>query len=67
VDLLVVMETPLRERDQALRIRLATEHNFGLDLLVRTPDNLAIRLELGDFFLREIVQKGEVVYERPNR
>lgn len=63
VDLLIVMETPLRERDQRWKIREAINYNFGLDLIVRKPEILAQRLEWGDFFLREITEKGKVVYE----
>lgn len=64
VDLLVVMDTSLTETEQAVRILQAIEYHFGLDLLVRTPDNLAHRLELGDHFLREIIAEGAVIYER---
>jgi predicted nucleotidyltransferase len=65
VDILVVM--PARnELYQALRIRLAVEHRFSLDLLVRTPRNMAWRLAEGDSFLREITSKGKVLYEKPN-
>ncbi|MEJ2746855.1 MAG: nucleotidyltransferase domain-containing protein [Anaerolineae bacterium] len=64
VDLLVLMDTFLTETEQAVRILQAIEYHFGLDLLVRTPDNLAHRLELGDSFLREIIAEGTVVYER---
>lgn len=64
VDLLVVMDTFLTETEQAVRILQAIEYHFGLDLLVRTPDNLAYRLELGDPFLREIITEGTVIYER---
>jgi predicted nucleotidyltransferase len=63
VDILVVM--PARnELDQAVRIRLAIDNNFPLDLVVRTPKNLAWRLAEGDSFLREIVSKGKVLYEK---
>jgi predicted nucleotidyltransferase len=63
VDLLVVM--PARdERAQATRIRLAVERCFPMDLIVRTPENLRWRLEVGDWFLREIVSKGKVLYEK---
>src|SRR5207248_10308628 len=63
VDILVVM--PARnELDQAVRIRLAVDYNFPLDLLVRTPRNLSWRLAEGDSFLREIVSKGKVLYEK---
>jgi len=34
-----------------------------LDLLVRTPSEVAKRLNWGDFFLREILEKGKVMYE----
>ncbi len=64
VDLLVVMDTPLKETEQAVRICQTVEHHFGLDLIVRTPENLRRRLNLGDPFLSEIVSKGEVLYER---
>jgi predicted nucleotidyltransferase len=63
VDLLVVM--PARNQiDQAVRIDCAIEAPFPLDLIVRTPKNLRWRLEAGDWFLREIVSKGKVLYEQ---
>ena len=65
VDILVVM--PARnELAQAMRIRLSVDYNFPLDLLVRTPRNLAWRLADGDCFLKEIVAKGKVLYEKDN-
>jgi len=63
VDILVVM--PARnELGQAVQIRLAVDYSFPLDLLVRTPKNLAWRLADGDSFLKEILAKGEVLYEK---
>jgi len=44
------------------QIARAIEYHFGLDLLVRTPQQLAERLALGDFFLQEVVEKGQVLY-----
>jgi len=64
VDLLVVMDTLLTETEQAVQILQNIEYHFGLDLLVRTPDNLMRRLELGDPFLREIIAEGKTLYER---
>jgi predicted nucleotidyltransferase len=66
VDLLVVMETPFKEWEQRWKIRQGINYNFGLDLVVRTPATLAQRLEWGDFFLREVIEKGKVVYESAN-
>jgi len=63
VDMLVIMDTALGETDQAVAIAQTVVHHFGLDLLVRTPTNLEQRLALGDPFLREAVDRGEVLYE----
>ena len=66
VDLLVIM--PARNAtDQALRIALAFEEfPFCLDLIVRTPKQIAIGFRDDNWFLREIVEKGKVLYESAN-
>jgi len=66
VDILVIMDTPLKESQQALEIRKTLNILFGLDLIVRTPQNLAERLKWGDSFLKEIVTNGKVLYESPD-
>jgi hypothetical protein len=35
-----------------------------VDILVRTPQEVARALDKGDFFMREIVARGKVLYER---
>ena len=64
VDLLVIMPRS-RERGErtSVRIRHAIPRDFPLDLLVRTPSEVARRLRGGDCFLREVVAKGKVMYE----
>jgi predicted nucleotidyltransferase len=63
VDLLVVM--PARnEIDQSIRLRWTAPAPFPMDLLVRTPKNLQRRLADGDWFLREIVSRGKVLYDK---
>jgi uncharacterized protein len=66
VDLLVVMETPLCNSEQAVQIARALDYHFGMDLVVRRPQQLAERIALGDSFLREITEKGTVIYARAN-
>lgn len=63
VDLLVVMPCKGRALDKAIELRLENPARFPLDLIVRTPDELRLRLAMGDFFLREIVENGIVLYE----
>jgi len=66
VDLLVVM--PAHDQfSQAVRIAEAIERGFPLDVLVRTPRVLEQRLRWGDWFLREIVTRGKVLYEKADR
>lgn len=64
VDLLVVMDTTLKETEQAVRICQAVDYHFGLDLIVRRPETVARRLALGDSFLAEVLDTGQVLYER---
>jgi predicted nucleotidyltransferase len=63
VDLLVVMDTPLKESQESLEIRRHLGVMFGLDLIAYTPKRLQERLEMGNWFLREVLQEGKVVYE----
>jgi predicted nucleotidyltransferase len=63
VDLLVTMETPLPNVEQAVAIRRAVNIPFATDLLVRTPQQIAERLALGDVFIREVLTRGIVLYE----
>lgn len=63
VDLLVVMNTSLREVRQAIQICQQIQYRFGLDLIVHTPKNLAERVKMGDWFLRDVVKEGKVLYE----
>ena len=63
VDILVVMPAH-SQVGQAVRIRLAVPAPFPMDLMVRTPQCLARRLEMGDPFLQEIMARGIVLYEK---
>ena len=66
VDLLVIMNTPLRSRQQRLEIsRALSPRPFPLDIVVRTPQEIQERIALGDPFVCEITTHGKVVYERP--
>ncbi|MBM4458470.1 MAG: nucleotidyltransferase domain-containing protein [Chloroflexi bacterium] len=65
VDLLVVMETSAPDKERYLAVcRLLRPRPFPVDILVRTPQELAHALDKGDFFIREITSQGKVLYER---
>ncbi len=63
VDLLVVMPFEGRTAKQAIEIRGAVYAGFPMDLIPITPERLKYRLEIEDFFLREVAEKGRVLYE----
>jgi len=65
VDLLIVLETnaPLKERSWKVS-RLLLPRPFPVDILVKTPREIEKALKSGDFFLREILTRGKVLYER---
>jgi predicted nucleotidyltransferase len=67
VDVLVIMDSPLKESELSFQIRKSIEYNFGIDLVIKTPKDLKRRIDLGDVLLKEIVRKGKVVYERVAR
>lgn len=65
VDLLVIMETNAPQVERYLAVsRLLRPRPFPVDILVRTPGEIARALETGDFFIREILTRGQVLYER---
>jgi uncharacterized protein len=66
VDLLVVMSFEGQTVKQAIKIRENISGKMPLDLLVRTPAQVKERLSLGDFFIKEIIERGKVLYESGN-
>jgi predicted nucleotidyltransferase len=63
IDLLVVMPYTGSSREQALKVALSLNVMAPLELLVRTEEEIHQRMELGDQFIKEIVERGKVIYE----
>ena len=55
-----------RPNRQAVEIRSRIDTPVALDLLVRTPQQVSQRLAMGDTFMCDILERGEVVYEAHN-
>lgn len=62
VDILVILNTNLKPYQQAALIRVCLSKEIGMkfpmDLMVRTPQQIKERLQLGDFFIGKIMNKG---------
>jgi predicted nucleotidyltransferase len=66
VDLLVVM--PCRnQHDQAFKIRSEVRARFPMDLIVRTPKDMQVRLVDGDLFHTTIAMRGKLLYSSRSR
>ncbi len=64
VDLLVIMPRTRHHGERmSVHIRHAIPRDFPLDLLVRTPADVAKRLRWHDPFICEVLKRGKVLYE----
>lgn len=63
VDLLVIGPFEGRSVDRSVEIRMELRPRFPMDLLVRTPEKVRERIQMGDEFMREIVEEGKILYE----
>jgi len=65
VDLLIVKETKDRPIDRRLAVRRIVSDprcHLPIEILVLTPSEISSRLEIGDQFVKEILEKGEVLF-----
>ena len=67
VDLLVIMPCRGHPVHKAVEILTKAKVRFPVDLLVRTPSEVRKRLAWNDFFIREIMEKGKVLYAADDR
>lgn len=63
MDLLVVMPFEGRPVHQVVAMRERIPAPFALDLLVKTPAEIAARLAIGCHFTSEVLCRGRVMYE----
>ena len=64
VDLLVVMDILKSETwQQKWDMQQRIPKRFALDLHVRSPEDIAYRFSHNDWFLHEVLEKGDILYE----
>lgn len=66
VDLLVIMNTKAKYIDRYVAVSNALyPREFPVDIIVKTPEEIEAELKKrGNFFMREVLTKGRVIYER---
>ncbi len=65
IDLLIIKETPERfldRMDTVRRLARGTHRFIPFEPLVFTPQEIERRLKIGDQFIAEIIERGEVLY-----
>ncbi|MBI5789602.1 MAG: nucleotidyltransferase domain-containing protein [Candidatus Schekmanbacteria bacterium] len=66
LDLLVVVNTPERGiKRYSLVSKLLEPRKIPIDIIVKSPDELSEQLTGFNPFLKEILEKGRVLYESP--
>ena len=66
VDLLVICPFQGRSVDKSVEIRMKLRPPFPVDIIVRSPEKVRQRMDMGDGFMREIIEEGKVLYEADN-
>src|SRR5688572_7960116 len=67
VDLLIVMDTPLTPNKQRRAIsEFLYPKPFSLDIVIWSAGELQDRIQEGDWFLKEAVERGQTLYEKTN-
>ncbi len=67
VDILVVLPFKGKPVRKAIEIRNKVNAGVPLDLIVRTPEQVADRVAQNDWFMREILERGHTLYEANHR
>lgn len=63
VDLFIVMPFEGKPVNKSVEMRLKLRPSFPVDLIVRTPEAVQQRLDMGDTFVQDILRDGKVLYE----
>jgi hypothetical protein len=65
LDIFVVMESTERPIKRAASLRRVLKDRYvPMDILVRTPEELKYRVDIGDPFIKKILRDGQVTYAR---
>ncbi|MCB4755447.1 MAG: nucleotidyltransferase domain-containing protein [Elusimicrobia bacterium] len=70
VDFLLVVNDRSRKQRHEASMKASSAlvpRPFPVDIVVRSADDIPWRIREGDFFLEDIMEKGRVLYEQPDR
>ena len=63
VDILIVLDHETENVEKAIEILNLLHPHFALDLLVRRPKDVARRIAMNDYFMKQIIEQGVTLYD----
>jgi predicted nucleotidyltransferase len=64
IDLMIIKRNvPVRRIDRTLELETRIKRKYATDYLVYTPEEINIKIEKGDIFIKNIMEYGKVLYE----
>lgn len=66
-DLLIVKKNKKDFLTEQKKVRKIIDGEIAVDILISTPEEVKKRLDLGDFFFRDIIKKGKYFYDKSSR
>lgn len=67
VDLLVILRFRGSPIDKSVEISSAVDAHFAMDLVVRSAATVRRRLQLNDYFLMDIFEKGVILHDAADK
>lgn len=64
IDMLIVKNSRKKSVERVKDVLFLTDNNLPFEPLVYSPKEIKERLDKGDFFIRNILKKGKVLYEK---
>lgn len=65
IDILVIMNFNKPSSKVAAKISMVSKPPYiPMDILVRSPEEIKKRVNIGDYFIKRILNQGKVLYER---
>ena len=65
VDLFIVKKTKEIRTKRHLKVdRMLLDRAIPLDILIYTPQEIKKRISLGDYFVKNIIQRGKILYAK---
>ena len=64
IDMLIIKKSQKRRIERIQDVLFMIDNNLPFEPLVYTPLEIKKRLALGDFFVKNILEKGKILYEK---